>query len=318
MQTNLPLQFEGVGDARLPAGPLHLAIGMFDGVHLGHRAVIGPAVRAARATGGVAAVLTFWPHPSALFRPQDPTRLIQDPATKAEVLATIGIDAVITERFTTEFAQLEAEAFLPWLQQRLPSLVAVYVGENFQFGHRRRGNAELLARSGAALRLEVHTARRLTVNDEPASSTRIRSHLTAGEIEAANALLGYRYFARGVVATGKRLGRTLGFPTLNLTWSPELRPRFGVYAVEVVGPDGKARLPGVANYGLRPTVENATEPKLEVHLLGACPYDAGDRITVEWRHFLRPEMKFAGLDALRAQITADRTEAERLLAPRPA
>lgn len=304
------LSFNSLAQAVLPSGPLHLAIGMFDGVHLGHRAVIEPAVRAARAMGGVSAVLTFWPHPSVLFRPDNPTRLIQDTARKTAILATLGVDAVIVERFTLEFAAIEAEDFLPWLKARLPRLAAVYVGENFRFGRRRRGDVALLAESGRAHGVAVISAPRLSLHGEPVSSTRIRAHLEAGEIEAANALLGYAYSADGVVVGGKHLGRTIGFPTLNLAWAPDLRPRLGVYAVRVSGPKAPgAVLPAVANYGLRPTVETATEPKLEIHVLGGCPFDAGDAIAVDWRHFLRPEMRFASLDELRAQIARDRANA---------
>ncbi len=313
-----PAQFNGLSQATLPPGPLHLAIGMFDGVHLGHRAAIEPAIAAARKSGGVAAVLTFRPHPSALFRPENATRLIQSPATKAAVLSRLGIDVVITEQFTPEFAAIEAEEFLPWLQKQLPTLVAVYVGDNFRFGRKRRGNVETLMASGRGIGVAVHAAARVMVHGEPASSTRIRSHLLAGEIDAANALLGYAYFADGVVAPGKRLGHTIGFPTLNLSWAPDLRPRFGVYAVRVsdarVKPTPSGSIPGVANYGVRPTVENSSEPKLEVHLLEDCPFTSGDRIYVEWLRFIRPEQKFANVDELRAQIARDRTAAAKLLA----
>jgi riboflavin kinase/FMN adenylyltransferase len=303
------LQFTGVSHAALPSGPLHLAIGMFDGVHLGHRAVIEPALVAARRDHGVSAVLTFSPHPSVLFRPQDPTRLIQPLALKAEVLGRLGVHALITEPFTLEFARLPAAEFLGWLKASLPSLAAVYVGQNFRFGAQRKGDVALLKKCGAAAGVAVHSAAAVQAHGEWVSSTRIRAHLAAGEIEAANLLLGYAYFAEGVIAPGKRLGRTIGFPTLNLAWSPDLRPRFGVYAVTVTGAKTSAPLPAVANYGLRPTVENTTEPKLEVHVLGTCPYEAGDHITVEWLRWLRPEMKFPSIDELRAQIARDRDNA---------
>jgi riboflavin kinase/FMN adenylyltransferase len=191
------------------------------------------------------------------------------------------------------------------LQRLLPDLAGVYVGENFRFGRQRKGNAALLRESGAALGIVVRVAAPVAVGNEGVSSTRIRGHLVAGEIEQANALLGYAYFTEGVVAPGKQLGRTIGVPTLNVAWSPDLRPRFGVYAVRVRGDKSAVALPGVANYGVRPTVENVAEPKLEVHVLGECPYDAGDRISVDWLHFIRAEQKFANLDELRAQIARD-------------
>ncbi len=305
----LPVQFDAVSRAVLPAKPLYLAIGMFDGVHLGHRAVIEPVIRAAREQQGVVAVLTFWPHPSALFRPNDATRLMQSPATKARVLGSLGVDVVITEQFTSDFAAIEADAFLSWLKQRLPTLVAVYVGENFRFGQKRRGDVALLAASGRELGIQVFVAPRVAVRGEAVSSTRIRSHLEAGEIAAANALLGYPYFALGEVVAGKQLGRTIGFPTLNIAWSPALRPRLGVYAVRVSTEDGNEALPAVANYGLRPTVENTTEPKLEVHVLADCPFGTGNRLVVELLEFIRSEMKFANVDELRTQIAKDRAAA---------
>ena len=310
---NLPAQFVSLEEAAaLPPRPLHLAIGMFDGLHLGHRAVIDPAVHSARAGGALSGVLTFWPHPSALFRPENPTKLIQPAATKARMLNRLGVDAVITMPFTPEIAGIEAEAFLPWLKQKLPHLAAIHVGENFRFGRGRRGDVALLVASGRRHDVRVFSAPRVSRDGEPISSTRIRALLEAGDIGAANALLGYTYFAHGFVTGGKHLGRTIGFPTLNVAWAPELRPRLGVYAVRVFAPDvAEAEpLPAVANYGLRPTVEQSTEPRLEIHVLGACPFGEGDHVKIEWLRFLRPEIKFSGVDELRAQIARDRTAAE--------
>jgi riboflavin kinase / FMN adenylyltransferase len=310
----LPAQLDGLEHAALPDRPLHLAIGMFDGVHLGHRAVVGAAVQAARAGGGISGVLTFWPHPSALFRPENPTKLMQEPAIKGRMLLALGVDVVISQPFTPELAALPAEEFLAWLKRQLPRLAGVYIGENFRFGQGRRGDIGVLTASGPGCGVTVQSAPRVQRAGEPVSSTRIRAQLQAGDIAAANALLGYVYFATGIVTGGKRLGRTIGFPTLNLEWHPELSPRLGVYAVRVSGAEGAEALPGVANYGLRPTVEKATAPRLETHVLGPCPFTEGDRIKVEWLHFLRPEMKFPDLEALRAQIEKDRSAAAAILA----
>jgi riboflavin kinase / FMN adenylyltransferase len=291
--------------AALPPRPLHLAIGMFDGVHLGHRAVIEAAVQSARRSGGIAAVLTFFPHPSAIFRPENPTRLIMPSATKTRVLFQLGVDAVIEQPFTPEFAGIAAGEFLPHVRRVLPRLAGVYVGENWRFGRNRRGDVAFLVAEGRKLGLGVFSADRVNFDGEPISSTRIRGLLEAGEIETADALLGYTYFAEGVVVPGARLGRTLGFPTLNLTWEPELRPRLGVYLVRVSGVKSSTPLPAVANYGLRPTVGHDTRPRLESHVLGPCPFGEGDVLTVEWLKFLRPEQKFSSTDELRAQITRD-------------
>jgi riboflavin kinase/FMN adenylyltransferase len=307
----LPVQLDSLEAATvLPSKPLHLAIGMFDGLHLGHRAVVEAAVKAARKTGGLAGVLTFWPHPSTLFRPDHPTRLIQDTSTKVKLLFELGIDVVITQHFTPEFAGITAEDFVPRLKQYLPSLVSLYVGENWRFGRGRRGDVTFLTEQGKQHDLNVFSTPRVNLAGVPISSTRIRELIEAGDMATANTLLGYAYFAQGLVVPGKRLGRTLGFPTLNLAWSPELRPRFGVYAVRVGGRGAATPLPAVANYGLRPTVEAANEPRLEAHVLGNCPFGEGDRIKVEWLRFIRPEMKFGNLDELSAQIARDRIAAE--------
>lgn len=303
------LQFDDLSQVSLPPRPLHLAIGMFDGVHLGHRALIDTAVRSARAGAALSGVLTFWPHPSALLRPEDRTKLIQPAATKARMLNRLGVDAVITQPFTPEFAGIAAEDFIPWLKQRLPGLASIYVGENFRFGRGRRGDGPLLVASGRQHGVPVFSAPRVSLAGEPISSTRIRALLEAGDIAAANSLLGYAYFAHGHVVPGKRLGRTIGFPTLNLPWAPELTPRFGVYAVRLSGDKFAAPLPAVANYGVRPTVEDAGEPRLEAHALGPCPFGEGDHLKAEWLRFLRPEMKFAGVEELRAQIARDQENA---------
>jgi len=290
---------------------LHLAIGMFDGVHLGHQAVIKAAVQSARRSGGAAAVLTFDPHPSRLFRPEDPVRLIMDRERRVAALAALGVAAVIVQPFDAAFAAIPAVDFLPALRSALPNLHTVYVGENWRFGRGRSGDVTLLVGEARKLGLHVVSAPRINGDGEPISSTRIRALLAEGRIDAANVLLGAAYASEGVVRGGKQLGRTIGFPTLNIPWCPDLRPRLGVYVVSIQHADGSGRSwRAVANYGLRPTVEQVAEPQLEVHVLEeACPFGKGDALRVEWLAFLRPEQKFAGLDELRAQIARDRDAA---------
>jgi riboflavin kinase/FMN adenylyltransferase len=300
---------------QLPPRPLHLAIGMFDGVHLGHQAVIEPAVHSARRCGGLAGVLTFWPHPSRVFNPAERVRMLMSPEMKFRVLLRLGVDAVIEQPFTPAFARITAEEFLPHLQQCLPQLAGVYVGENWRFGAGRKGDVKLLLAEAGKHQVPVVSVPRIYCNGEPISSTRIRDCLEAGRLEETNLLLGYSYFAEGVVTPGRRLGRTLGFPTLNVPWQPELQPRHGVYAVRVTGDLTAAALPGVANYGLRPTVAASGGPLLEVHVLGPCPFATGSRVMVEWLKFLRPEQKFANVEELRAQIARDRETAEAFFRP---
>ena len=313
--SNAPQVFPSLAAVRLPAQPLHLAIGIFDGVHLGHRAVIESALHSARREGGLAGVLTFDPHPSRIFRPENPVRLLMPVGLKTRFFREkLGVDFVVQEPFTREFAAVATEAFLPRLRAALPQLHAVYVGENWRYGAGRLGDVPSLVRAGHELGVRVFSAPRINLDGEPISSTRIRGHVAAGEIEAVNALLGYAYFAIGRVQTGRQLGRTIGFPTLNLAWEPECAPAAGVYAVRVRGRDEapESGRPAVANYGVRPTVEQAGRLLLEVHVLGDCPWREGDELIVEWLRFLRPERKFADLTALRCHIAADRVAAQAL------
>lgn len=300
----------------LPAAPVHLAIGMFDGVHRGHQAVIRSALAAARAEGGLAGVLTFEPHPSVILRPEQPTRLLLPVALKRELLAALGVDFVVEHPFTPSFAATTARDFLAALKRALPGLRVVYVGENFRFGRGREGDVAVLRAAALEFGFTVHSATRLADHGAPISSSRLRDLIATGDLTQANALLGYTYLSAGVIQRGKQLGRTLGFPTLNLEWSPALRPAFGVYAVWVTGPDGTPQ-PAVANYGLRPTVETgATAPRLEAHVLAPTALTYGDAVRVQWLCFLRPEKKFGGLEELRAQVEIDRENARTALAGR--
>jgi riboflavin kinase/FMN adenylyltransferase len=302
---SLPAQFDGLDHVALPARPLHVAIGMFDGVHLGHRVVVESAVQSARHSGGVSVVLTFSPHPSVLFKPENPTRMILELPAKVAMLGAIGVDAVVVQHFTREFAAITAEEFVPLIKRHLPGLAGIYVGDNFRFGQGRKGDVAMLVREGRRHGITVFSAPRVNLDGEPISSTRIRERILNGDMKGAAALLGYVYTAQGTVVHGKHLGKTIGFPTLNLGWSPDLRPLYGVYAVRVSGARSYGWLPAVANYGLRPTVEQAVEPRLEIHMLVACPYGAGDPVAVEWIRFLRPEKKFSGIEELRSQISRD-------------
>jgi riboflavin kinase/FMN adenylyltransferase len=290
----------------LPPGPIHLAIGMFDGVHLGHQSVIESAIHSARRSNGLAGVLTFWPHPSHLFRPEDPTPQIMNPEDKNAFLLALGLDFVVVHPFDSKFARLEAEDFLPFVRSRIKELSAIYVGENWRFGRGRTGNVKLLVKMATAQDLTVFSAPRINLNGEPISSTRVRNHLLKGEITDVNRLLGYCYSSLGTVVPGRRVGRILGFPTLNLEWRSELHPAYGVYAVRVGASDGGETRDGIANFGLQPTVNSGEPvPQLEVHVLNDCPWKCGDRLKIEWLEFVRSERKFDNLDALRAQIILD-------------
>lgn len=307
-------QFAALEEVALPAGAVHLAIGVFDGVHRGHQAVIRAAVEAARREGGSAGVLTFRPHPAAVLRPEQPVPLLLSPDVKRHLLAGLGIDFLVEHPFTPAFAATPARSFVAQLAGALPGLRAVYVGENFRFGQDRAGDVAVLRAEAADRGFTVVGIARLHAGGEPVSSSRLRRLIADGAVAEANALLGYPYRTDGRVEPGRRLGRQLGFPTLNIAWSPDLRPRHGVYAVTISGPSGRAQ-PAVANYGLRPTVEaGAVEPRLEVHALEPTELGYGDEVTVRWHGFLRPERRFSGLEELRTQVEKDCAEARAALA----
>ena len=296
--------------------PLHMAIGMFDGVHLGHRAVIGSATSAAKARGGHSAVMTFTPHPSQILRPNAPTLLIQTESLKEERVAALGVDLLVWQTFTRELASIPASEYAHRLKLRFPTIASIHVGENFRFGHNRAGDITTLLSTAIRENIHVISIERVRYDGEAISSTRVRNILADGHMEEANELLGYNYFCEGKVIKGNQLGRTLGFPTLNIEWQPQCQPLHGVYAVRVRKADsGKGDWkPGVANFGLRPTIDKKTiVPLIETNIFGDCPFDYGDNLRVEWLHFLRPERKFDGLAALKAQIAEDSSRARSLL-----
>lgn len=300
-------RFEELADLQ---SELHLAIGVFDGVHLGHKAVIESAVFSARGSGGVSAVLTFDPHPSRLFRPDMATQLMMDVPSKASMLHQVGVEVVICKEFDREFASIPAGDFLAHLKSALPTLKSIYIGQNFRFGQKRLGDVATLVQSGKALGIDVFSVERIQHNGEPISSTRIRRELEAGAIHSVNDLFGYNYIACGAVVGGAKLGRKIGFPTLNLPWDPECRPCYGVYVVRFREFGHTVWRAGVANYGVRPTVADSVQsPVLEVHALGTCELGEGVEMEVEWLRFIRPEQKFDSVDALKRQIEKDRETA---------
>ncbi|WP_309029181.1 riboflavin biosynthesis protein RibF [Pelagicoccus enzymogenes] len=305
------LQYETLKSANYAADcPVHLAIGMFDGLHRGHQLVIESAKKAASASGGVCGALTFWPHPSRLFRPDDPARMILNPELKRLELAKLGLDFIVEEPFTREFAAIEAAQFLAHLKSEVPSLSSVHAGENWRFGKGRTGDMTELQRQGETTGVDVNAVPCLDSGSERVSSTRIRNLLTTGNLCEANELLGYHYYSIGTVTQGKRMGRTIDAPTLNLPFEGDLKPAYGVYAVSVSDVSLGHEYKAVANFGLRPTVEMTNKPLLEAYLLEKCPFDYGHRLKVVWHAFLRQEQKFAGVDELKRQIAKDVEEAK--------
>jgi riboflavin kinase/FMN adenylyltransferase len=288
-----------------------VALGNFDGVHLGHAHLLR-AAHGARPDAPLA-VLTFEPHPRELFRPDDPPFRLTLSAERAAALAALNVSLVYEMPFTTEFSLMPAEAFVEQVLHAGIGARHLACGPDFAFGHRRGGDAAFLAARAEALGIGLTIVPLLTDEAGEISSTHIRRALQDGYPERATARLGRPWAIRGVVAHGDKRGRTIGFPTANIPLGRHLEPARGVYAVTVTLPDGRVR-PGVANIGRRPTVNTGTESRLEVHLFD---FDAdlyGAELAVALHAYLRGEVRFSGLDALRAQIAADAAQARRILA----
>jgi len=288
-----------------------IALGNFDGVHRGHQALLAASVEQARALDAPLVALTFEPHPRRFFVPDTgPFRLTLPPA-KVRLLEQCGVQAVLAQRFDPAFAAITAQAFVDSVLLQGLGARHVVCGYDFTFGARRGGNVERLRELAAERALGVTVLDPVTREGEIYSSTRIREALRAGWPTQASELLGHPWEIEGVVEQGDQRGRTIGFPTANVALGEHLRPRFGVYAVRALV--GGAWRNGVANLGKRPTVGKLQE-NFEVHLFNYSGDLYGQMMRVAIIEFIRPEMKFAGLDALKAQIAADGQAARDILA----
>jgi riboflavin kinase / FMN adenylyltransferase len=297
-------------------------MGNFDGLHLGHAALIGDARDRARATGMPAAVLTFEPHPRSVFMPEsEPFRLTPFRVKEREI-ALLGVDLLFVQHFDRDFARKTAEAFIAELLVDAIGVSQIVVGHDATFGNRRRGSPEMLRESGAGHGFGVTVFEPVRAPDSAVySSTHIRELLRAGKPREAAAQLGRFWEIDGRVMPGDRRGRTIGFPTANLGLGEYLRPAFGVYAVRVSGdgaddPFDGCTVDGVANIGLRPTV-GTPEPRLEANLFDVETDLYGRHLRVSLIDFIRPERRFTGLDALKAQIAEDAARARAVLAATP-
>ena len=300
--------------------PSHLrggivALGNFDGFHLGHQAVVGRAVAMARAEHRPVLVATFDPHPVRFFKPDAPPFRLTTLDQRERLFAEAGADAMIVFRFDAELAGLNAREFVTERLIRTIGAAGVVTGEDFTFGKGRDGNTRILAELGHDYQFLVETVTPVAAGGETISSSRIREALEAGDCETATRLLTRPFAIEGVVQHGDALGRTIGYPTANLALGPYLRPRYGVYAVRGRLPDGQL-LDGAASLGIRPTFDPPKE-LLEPYFFDFSGDLYGQRIEVELRHFLRPEAKFDSLDALKAQIGRDCAEARAILASSP-
>ena len=291
-----------------------VAIGNFDGVHRGHQIVLEKALELANALGKPAIVLTFEPHPRTVFQPDQPVFRLTPPRLKAEILSAMGFNAVIEQSFTKDFASMSADAFVHDILVGALGTAHVITGFDFHFGRNRQGGPAFLMAAGEREGFNVTLVD--AFRDEGGavvSSSRIRDCLAQSDAVSAAGLLGYRYLVKAMVIEGKKLGRTLGYPTANMQLAPETRLAHGIYAVRFRRADGTSR-GGVASFGRRPTVTDNGAPLLETFVFDFDGDLYGETCAVSFFGFLRPELKFDGLDALMVQMRRDEEEARALLA----
>jgi riboflavin kinase/FMN adenylyltransferase len=289
-----------------------VALGNFDGFHLGHQAVVGRAVARARAEGRPALVATFDPHPVRHFRPDTPPFRLTTLDQRAALFAAAGVDAMVLLHFDGDLASLSAEQFIADRLHANLNVAGVVTGEDFTFGHRKSGDVRLLATRGAAHGFAAETVAAVTLDGEPVSSTRIRGFLRDGQPRDAARLLTRPFAIAGVVQHGDKVGRTIGYPTANIDLGNYLRPAYGIYAVTARLADGRI-LKGAANLGIRPTFDPPKE-LLEPYFFDFSGDLYGQPIEVALIEYLRPEAKFEGLEPLMAQMERDCAQARAVLA----
>jgi riboflavin kinase / FMN adenylyltransferase len=291
--------------------PLCVAIGVFDGVHLGHQSLIKRAIDEAEKMRGSAVVLTFHPHPARVLRPHSAPHLLTSTPHKLRLIEELGCQYLLQLSFDSAFAAQPPEAFIESLVRSTSALQMICVGHNWAFGKGRTGNVALLSRLGEKFGFETVEIEPVEIDGELVSSTRIRKAVETGDFETARRFLGRDYTILGTVQTGAGRGHGIGFPTANLSAHNERFPPNGVYAVRVCM--DSRWLDGVANVGVRPTVGNALERVLEVHIFDFSENCYGRDLEVKFERFLRPEKKFSSIEELRAQIARDAERAREIL-----
>ena len=288
-----------------------VAIGNFDGVHRGHRAVIGAALARARALGRTAAALTFDPHPRTFFRPDLPVFRLSTERDKLRLLMQTGLDGAVILRFDAALAATSAQDFIDRILIGRLKIGGAAIGFDFHFGHERRGSPAYLAGQGARLGFAVDIVPPLQDEGRPVSSGAVRDALAAGRVVEAAELLGAPWFVAGEVIHGEKRGRELGFPTANVRLDPSCGLKHGIYAVRVAV--GERRYDGVASFGTRPMFDDGA-PLLEVFLFDFAGDLYGQAVDVAFIGWIRGEEKFESIDALRRAMAADVAQAREALA----
>jgi riboflavin kinase / FMN adenylyltransferase len=292
--------------------PNAVTIGNFDGIHLGHQAMLARLTSRAASVGAAPTVLTFEPHPREIFTPESaPTRLTSL-REKLEILRNLGVAHVHICRFSRPFATLSAEDFVHRILVQGLKTRYVLVGDDFRFGAKRAGDFALLQRMGKELGFQTESLHTLAVAGQRASSTAVRNALAKGDMATAAQMLGRPYSISGRVVGGDQLGRKIGYPTANIQLKHNKAPVQGIFAVRVQGLE-QPDWPGVASLGTRPTVHTHGRPTLEVHLFNFNRSIYREHLRVEFLHKLRDEAKFPNLEALVAQIDLDAKQARELL-----
>jgi riboflavin kinase / FMN adenylyltransferase len=281
-----------------------LAIGVFDGVHLGHQQIIRQTLTDARQHDGLALVVTFDRHPNTIVAPDHAPPLIYPLPQKIRTIESLGTDALLLIEFNRAFSEQSGDIFVRSLARDLGRIQSICVGADFVFGHKRSGNVGLLRRLGADLGFLVHDMAALALDGEAVSSTRIRAAIRGADFDSASQMLGRPYAITGTVVVGDQLGRQLGFPTANLDVQGLVLPPNGVYSACVTA-HGTSKH-AVLNIGTRPTIQTGkNEQRFEVHLLDFVGDLYGAELEVEFVTKLRDEINFPSLDALRTQIALD-------------
>lgn len=289
-------------------GRVCLAVGFFDGVHLGHQQIIRQTIADARQHEAVALVVTFDQHPSTIVAPGRVPPLIYSLPQRLRAIGSLGSDALLLIHFDRAFSEQSGEAFIRGLARDLGQIQSLCVGSNFTFGHKRGGNVALLKALGAELKFAVHGLAAVSLDGKIVSSTRIRETIRSGDLDAAGQMLGRAYSLAGTVVHGDQLGRQLGFPTANLDVSGLLLPPGGVYAVHAIVNGNAYR--ALANIGSRPTLKSAMpQTRVEAHLLDFKGDLYGQELEVAFLEKLRDERVFPSLSALKEQIARDIAEA---------
>ncbi|MBU4002715.1 MAG: bifunctional riboflavin kinase/FAD synthetase [Proteobacteria bacterium] len=306
---------EGLDQIKKPYRNAVVALGNFDGVHIGHQALLHQVIEKAESIGGTSVAITFEPHPIRVLKEKGHPPLITLYEQKIDLISKTGIDVLICIPFTLEFASITASLFIEEVLVKIIGMKAIIIGEDYNFGKNREGNLDLLKEFGVKLSFDVRVANWILTpggSKKRISSTRIRKMVMNGEVERAQGLLGRHYQIRGTVETGRnRGGKLLGFPTANIKLHDELCPKTGVYAVTVAF-NGHA-LMGVANIGYSPTFDDHIYT-IEVHILDFDEDIYGKNIRVNFIHRIRDEKKFAGIKELSEQIKKDIEKTRQLLA----